>query len=228
MNLSAMHMAEFVAGNRKSEFHDWELEKKQRVLRRLRGIIKRHTVKCIGMAVAKSDYEQVSPTIKLKTGSNSTFAVMLTMTMVGRWRLMQAIEEPIEYVFDWLDPNDPRRKQLEEFFENECARGQALQDYGMLSGGYSFRRREDTWPLQAADMLAWLLYNATQETMRIKTVNRLARENFIDLRSYRDKHRWFDAGCLTADQLRGFADQLPASQVFANVKELHDQTKRTK
>jgi hypothetical protein len=178
-----MHIAECVANNRKSEFHDWDLPKKRRVL--------------------------------------------LTMSQAGGWRRDQNIPDPIEYVFDWMDVKDPRRKELEELLENECERGTALSDYGLISGGYSFRHKEDVVPLQAADMLAWTLYNGIQLALDIKPITQLAGEGYSDFQNHRKANGWFKCGYLTDKQMEEFATKLPHSPIFTNdVKELSPQKKR--
>jgi Protein of unknown function (DUF3800) len=222
-----MHMAHCVFGNPDTEFVNWSLEKKRRVLRRLRNIIKRRAVQGIGMAVTKSFYDRlVSEEIKKKVGGNFNFSVLQTMSMVGRWRKSRGIESSIEYVFDWLEPRDERRKELENLLENECERGAALDDYGLVSGGYFFRHKEDVTPLQAADMVAWLQYSAVQDVLQIKSANLLAREGYIDFQQYRKPHRWLATGFQTEDQMQEFVRQLPTSPVFAEVKELREKRKK--
>jgi hypothetical protein len=224
---ACMHISECVAGNQKSEFRDWSLEKKRRVLKRLRGIIKKRASKAISMAISKDFYDTLIPDeIKKKTGNNFTLTVMQTMAMVGRWRREQMLVEPIYYVFDWLEPNDERRRQLEELFENECERGSALHDFGLVSGGYTFQHKEDIPPLQAADMLAWLSYNLAQHALDIKKINQLGGECFIDFKEYQKRRKWLDAGYQTADQLKEFVDQLPSSPDFSAAKELRPPKKK--
>lgn len=223
-----MHIAECVANNRKSEFHDWDLPKKRRVLQRLRSIIKNRAVQSVGMAVSKRYYDTlVNEEVRRKTGNHFTFSVLLTMSQAGGWRRDQNIPDPIEYVFDWMDVKDPRRKELEELLENECERGTALSDYGLISGGYSFRHKEDVVPLQAADMLAWTLYNGIQLALDIKPITQLAGEGYSDFQNHRKANGWFKCGYLTDKQMEEFATKLPHSPIFTNdVKELSPQKKR--
>jgi hypothetical protein len=74
--------------------------------------------------------------------------------------------------------------------------------------------------LQAADMAAWYLFNATQQITGIKKANLLATEGYTDLRRYRESEDWYDCGYQTAEQLGEFVEQLSDSPIFAEVKEL--------
>ena len=94
-----MHMAECVSGNKKSEFHDWDLLKKQRILGRLRDMTKRHAARSFGIAINKNDYESMVPEAqKRKVGSHFTFTTLCHMNMVGQWRQQSNLTEPINIV----------------------------------------------------------------------------------------------------------------------------------
>ena len=222
-----MHMAHCVFGNPDTEFANWSLEKKRRVLSRLRNIIKRRAVQGVGMATRKDYYERLMPEeAKKKIGGNFNFSVFQTMALIGSWRRMRSINDPIEYVFDWLEPRDERRRELENLLENECERGNALAEYGLVSGGYFFRHKETVTPLQAADMMAWLLYNATQHVQNIKSANLLASENYRDFEAYRRANKWFAGGYQSLDQMKEFCVSLPSTHIFPKVKDLREKRKK--
>ena len=70
----------------------------------------------------------------------------------------EKLTESIEYIFDWMDPGDPRRKEIGAVFGPAEGEPEALRRYGLGKGGFSFKPKKDLAPLQAADMFAWLTY----------------------------------------------------------------------
>jgi hypothetical protein len=71
------HFSEFAASNPKSEFASWDDTKKQRVLFRLRGAIRKNVECGFAIAVKKSDYDEtVPPDLRKEAGEfHYTWAV---------------------------------------------------------------------------------------------------------------------------------------------------------
>ena len=70
-----MHMAEFVHGS--EEFEGWDLDKKLRVIRKLRKVIMKRALKGFALGVIKKDFDEVVPDELRKLGfeNHYTFAV---------------------------------------------------------------------------------------------------------------------------------------------------------
>jgi hypothetical protein len=189
-----MHMAEFVFGQKGTEFEGWSLEKKQRIATRLRGMIKNAADKGFALGIAKKDFDEVVPSALRAQGfeSHYTYAIRRVLGMIDVWRQKERITEPIEYVFDWMDPRDPRRKEIEVVFGTAEGEPEALRRYGLSKGGFSFRPKRNLSPLQAADMFAWLMYQWLLNEFKLKNINPIATESFKDF--YLHRHKSFLEG----------------------------------
>lgn len=154
------HMAEFMANNHKSEFADkdkWNDSKKLRTVRRLREIIRQRTVRGFGITVHKQDYDDlVKGKLREKWGDfHYTWAVSIVIGLLENWRNESKIKEPIEYIFDRMSQG---RDEINDIFIKAESREDALNRYGIYKGCHSFRDKSVVLPLQASDMMAWLLY----------------------------------------------------------------------
>jgi hypothetical protein len=185
-----MHMADFVSGlGEDNEFRDWELDKKQRVAARLRELIKQRALKGFALGVVKRDYDQIVPAALKAEGfeNHYTYAIRRVLGMIDEWRQKNMKDQPIEYVFDWQDRNDPRRKEIERVFSWAEGQDEAFRRYGITKGGLSFRKRQDLPPLQAADMFAWTVYRAVLNEVDQKPVHPIAHATFKDFYLHRNR-----------------------------------------
>jgi Protein of unknown function (DUF3800) len=199
------HMAECVYGNDKSEFRDWNYAKKVRVIRRLRDLTKSYADKGIAISVAKQDYDEViTGNLRKWTGEfHYTWAMRCLMGKIDHWRREQRVTEPMEYIIDWIEPGDIRRKEIELVFTQAENDPNAMSRYGAYPGCYSFRKRCDVLPLQATDMLAWLTYRRCLASPE-NPMNEISPTAFNDLAAYRDSF-WLDALTLGREALADWA-----------------------
>jgi hypothetical protein len=113
--------------------------------------------------------------------------------MIDTWRQQERLTDtPIEYVFDWLDRKDEKRKEIESVFDSAAGGQDAFVRYGLRLEGVHFKKKEDVSPLQAADMLARLTYQWVLNEQEGKKLNPIAVESFTDL--YKHKNRSFLEG----------------------------------
>src|ERR1700685_674430 len=179
-----MHMVDFVSGiNKKSEFLNWsDLSKKQRILQRLRGIIKHSCLKAFALGVVKKDFELiVPPSLRLQGFENHyVYAIRRVLGMIAGWRQDNMAGEPIEYYFDWQEKGDSVRKEIEKVFSAAEGQDDAFKLFGLKKCGYGFREKESVLPLQAADIFAWTIYQAMLNEIEKKKVTLLAQETFQD------------------------------------------------
>jgi hypothetical protein len=185
----SMHMAEFVFGRRGTEFEGWSLEKKQRISARLRGIIKNTAEKGFALGIVKKDFDELVPSALRVQGfeSHYTYAIRRVLGMIDTWRQKEKLTEPIEYIFDWMDPGDPRRREIGAVFGPAEGEPEALRRYGLSKGGFSFKPKKNLAPLQAADMFAWLTYQWLLNECEGKKLNPIAMESFKDFYLHRNK-----------------------------------------
>jgi len=189
-----MHMAEFVFGQKGTAFEGWSLEKKQRIATRLRGIIKNAVNKGFALGIVKKDFDDLVPSALRAQGfeSHYTYAIRRVLGMIDVWRQKEKVTEPIEYIFDWMDPHDSRRKEIEAVFGSAEGEPEAFRRYGLYAGGFSFKSKANLSPLQAADMFAWLMYQWLLNECDGKKLNPIAVESFKDF--YLHRHRTFLEG----------------------------------
>lgn len=183
------HMSECIYSGKKTEFKDWDYPKKQRVIRRLRNIIKQRAIKGFCMSVKKKDYNDLVPADlrKARGEYHYTWVVRNVLGQIHRWREANNITEPIEYVFDWMKPGDASRVEIENAFALVEENPDAKKQFGIYKGCYHFRDRCEVLPLQAADMLAWLLYRGTLHREEIRKVNEIALECLADFGGHQGK-----------------------------------------
>lgn len=185
------HMADFVDGRgSKNEFKGWSLPRKEKLLKKLRRVVKKRAAKGFALGVIKKDFDSVVPNALRSQGfeNHYTYAIRRVLGMIADWRKTQNIEDQsIEYIFDWMDKNDPRRSEIERVFQAAEGTPIGFQQYGLEKGGYSFRDKKSVLPLQAADMFAWLTYNWVLSTCEGKSLNPLAVDSFRDFWPHRNK-----------------------------------------
>lgn len=109
------HTSVFVARNPHTEFSGWDDNKQKRVFLRVRRIIKKFGVKVYSFTVHKKDYDDVVPAdLRKYIGQyHYSWAIRQAIAHLVAWRVHYRVESPLEYVFDWMKKNDPRRLEIE-------------------------------------------------------------------------------------------------------------------
>lgn len=157
---SDFHTSELVATNPKSEFADWDRDKVNRVMRRVREISKKHVTQIFSFSVQKKIYEAVVPEeMRRFTGKyHYSWAIRHVLRFAQTWRHERKIQEPYEWLFDWMKKRDAARKEVEDVMEQ--AEEEAIsQDFAGEFEHYDFRPRHTLAGLQCADLVAWTNYN---------------------------------------------------------------------
>lgn len=154
------HMAEFAAprDHGHKPYCDWDDSKKDRVYNRLARIINENKRTGISIAVPKEVWNNAPDHIRFCFGrEHYTFAVMLCMMQVAKWKRGSQIRLPIHYVFDWEMRDSRKRKEIEKVFDTflEPSSQGLAEIYGVEPDGFAFEHKEMFKPLQAADVLAW-------------------------------------------------------------------------
>lgn len=135
------HMADFAAGHH--QFKGWDRATKNRVLRRLCGILLAHARKGWAIAVRKKDYDSIieGPFREYAGRFHYTFCVRQCASRIGVWRRERKKEWSLRYAFD-------RMSQGKGEIMNAMDRADGLD-------GYGFEDKSKILPLQAADIFAW-------------------------------------------------------------------------
>ena len=180
-------MSEFSARNKKSEFADWSVEKHKRVYRRVRQITKKYGIRTASFSVYKKDYDEVVPADMRQNAGlfHYTWAVRSLLTYLQRWRGSHS-PLPLEYVFDFMNPKDARRKEIEEVMEQ--AEYVAIKDgHPGEFKNYSFRERCSIPGLQCVDMLGWVSFRYALLVFCKKPLVPDARTGWNDFENHPDK-----------------------------------------
>jgi len=203
---TVFHMSECMANNRKSEFADWDEDKKRRVIHKLRGIIEQRVVQGFAITLNKKDYDDVmTPEVRKKAGDfHYTFAVRTILGVIETWRDQHGNKQPTEYIFDRMSQG---RKEIDGVFADAESQDDSLHRYGIYKGCHSFRDKAEIVPLQAADIIAWLSFQRAHFQYSGKPVHAITSETFDAL-----NNRNFKAMSFTRDSLREWvqkAQQVP-------------------
>jgi hypothetical protein len=158
-DFDVFHMADFAAKPDlgKKPFCDWNLEKKERVYKRLATIINENKRIGCGIAVPKDVFDRLVPSLPEKLREqfgthHYTFAVKAVIALIGEWRLELGITLPVQYVFDRMGKG---RGEIGALWDNVHEEKWMGEIFGMECNGFSFHNKADLKPLQAADVLAW-------------------------------------------------------------------------
>lgn len=201
-------MAEFVANNARSEFADkdfWNDRRKETVLKRLCSIIETRKSKGFCLSVRKNDYDAVIPDrLRPIIGTfHYTYAIRAVLGQIEIWRNENNIKEPIEYIFDNM-MKGPERDEVERIFAQGNLEEKGRDRFGIYDECYSFRRRQEILPLQAADIVAWMCQRswAHEDGRSDMPLYAIERWNRFLLRGLKAKWQ-------RRDQLQEFVDKDP-------------------
>lgn len=178
-SFSCFHTSEFAARNYKSEFAKWDDAKSDRVFGRIRQIIKKFGVRAYSFSVNKKDYDEITPE-EFRTYSGKfhyTWAIRHVHKYVLQWRLERNLP-PVEFVFDFMKPGDPRRTEIENVME------QAEET------NYTFRERCELPGLQCVDVLAWSSYQLALNCFHGTPLRPIAQLGLDDFTNYQNQN-WF-------------------------------------
>lgn len=198
------HMAEFAAGEK--QFKNWSIEKKKHVLDRLCNIITTRARCGFATAVAKSDYDEIvtGHFRRYCGGFHYTFAIRQTVGRVAMWRTRYSPKSSMRYVFDWMESGLPARREIEYLLDAAVTTSEFQKKrIGVaVLKGYSFERKSSILPLQAADILAWTVYQKMQNRMSNRPLCWEATQAYESLK----RQGSLDDGYFIRDNLKRWAE----------------------
>ncbi len=156
---ASFHMADFIA--RKNPPYDaWDDAKRKHVYRKLAAIMGKHIERGYSVTVSKAAFDaHVATTLKSQIGKHHyTFAVRTCIGNMRQWRLDNGGN--FQFVFDWMDKGKSKA-EIANIYDKLDAAIRAEHGLPHTREGWSFQHKEDFPPLQAADIFAWNVYNAT-------------------------------------------------------------------
>lgn len=154
------HMAHFIAKRemKHEPFWRWDNTKKDRVYKRLAGIVNENKRVGIAAAVPKAAWNRAPERIRQFFGhEHYTFAVRACLLRLAEWRKRSFHVPPVRYIFDWEMRDSPKRKEISKLFDfvSQPANEALASLFGLEPQGFGFEHKEKFKPLQAADILAW-------------------------------------------------------------------------
>jgi hypothetical protein len=200
---SCFHTSVFSARNYKSEFAKWDDAKHSRVFARVRSIVKKYGVKCLSFAVNKKDYDEViPPEFKEHFKDHYSWAVYYVVRMCASWRAKNRIENPYQWIFDYMKPSDLKRKEIEKIMEMAEDRATSNGRPGEYKN-FTFGERCDYPGLQCVDLLAWTCYQMALFAFAKKPYHPNAETAARDFDEYMEG-RWMDCITVTRKDLEDF------------------------
>jgi len=204
------HMADFMLNPKKGHkpYCDWDSDKKERVYRKLASIIRLRTRCEFAVSVPKDIYDKhASDDMKKNYAKDHyAFAVKCCLGLIWRWRMDFNVTAPMQYIFDSVPKGLGRKGQIMQIWQEIDADPEAETKFGLSRrDGYQFQDKKIFKPLQAADILAWHMYDHMEHVVSkglddIKAM----RKSFMPLRDGREaKLAWF-----TKSQLESYLEGL--------------------
>jgi len=201
--LDSFHMADFMLHPTvgKKPFCNWDEEKRWRVYRKLSAVIRVRARKGFALAVPKDVYDKNAPE-DLKqyyAKDHYAFAVKCCIGLIWKWRMQYKIATPMQYIFDRIQTGTGRKGEIMQIWKEMDADPDSTSKFGFVKeDGYQFQDKKVFKPLQAADILAWHMYDHMSNViLKGKSDVRDMRPTFMPLR----EDRPMDLGWFTEEQL---------------------------
>lgn len=159
---------------------EWDDTKHNRVFRNVRSVVKKFGVKCFSFAVNKKDYDEVVPAAFRKyLNDHHSWAVYYVVRMCVAWRSGKGVKHPLEWIFDYMKPSDPKRKEVDNIMEMSEGMASASGRAGEYKN-FTFRERCDLPGLQCVDALAWTRYQIALHAFTKKDYSAIAETAAMD------------------------------------------------
>jgi len=127
------------------------------VLLRSQRIIFKYSVRAFSIGIHKQDYNEIVPKDMWLSVSQSHYVWALSSVLGLSYDWASSHSIPMEYVFD--NASKEERRDIQEAIDYS----EAIYP-GHFSGHFSFRSRKEVPGLQAADLYAWVNYQAACDT----------------------------------------------------------------
>jgi hypothetical protein len=196
------HTSECAVANPKSDYAGWDEAKIKAIFKRVRQIITKYGVRSYSLSVHKSDYEALVPVESRPMFGHHhyTYAIHNLLAFLDTWACRNGVEHPLEFVFDWEEPNSPQRLEIED----SLARSEVVRP-GRFAGHSSFRKRKEVPGLQCVDLIGWTCYRFGLSAHRGPPLTELQSECWQDFSNYR-KGDWLTAIGQTPQQIQAAVD----------------------
>jgi hypothetical protein len=194
--IADFHTSVCVYKNRKHQFADWDDEKVNRAVARVRQITIKYAVRAISYAVSKKDFDELVPDRwKEFVGKDHyAWAVRHALRVIQRWSTAAESRYQLEYFFDFA------RGNTKKAIEKAMADAELLSP-GNYEGHYVFGKRQEIPGLQCADLFAWACLGGARHTFENTPIHPIAEST---IRAYRNHsiQGWMIGGANSREALR--------------------------
>lgn len=219
MERKGFHTSECIARNEHSDFAHWSDEKVDRVITRVRQIIRKYSPKAFSISINKVIYDEIIPDeFRAVVGrQHYTWGVDAICGFIWHWARTRNL--PMEYVFDNLDGKAQREQKAE--IELVMSNGERMHP-GDFSGRYHFRDRKNVPALQCADLFAWTCYQRSLQLFTGKPLHPLAERCWKEFGSW-DGDKWCGAWVATKESLVDWVARVRADPIeMAKIRDAQD------
>jgi hypothetical protein len=197
--LKRFHMTE--CQNSLGEFAGWKRVETDYLVHELGGVIIKAGLYSDGLAVARKDYDEImTEPIKRAFGDPEGYCLRMCYVRSLRWARKYSTDDQIRYVFDRRPQRENENKRIFDVFRRYGENEQLPPNLD----GVEFLSSYEHLPLQAADLLAWEVYQHGLAVLKNKNLRRPARKQLSRLM----KGRRINMGIAGPDVVRRIALQL--------------------
>jgi hypothetical protein len=215
--ITEFHTSVCVARNKHSEYADWDEKRVQRIVARVRQIIRKYFPKAFSISINKALYDAVIPDELRRVIGKQHYSWGVDAVCGFIWNWAHDRRVPIEYVFDNLDRKS--QKAQKEEIEAAMSHGELMHP-GDFAGHYSFRNRREVYALQCADLFAWTCYQRSLEMIAGKPLHPIAEECWKQFALW-DNAQWSDTWIAPKDALEDWVRRVYADPVeMARIRNL--------
>jgi len=127
----------------------------------VRQITRKYGAQVFSFSVKKDDYDACVPSDlrKYMGEDHYTWAIRQAGYFAQLWRIDKQVADPYEWIFDWLEKKDKKRKEIERMFDQMEFITRKQNGHEHEYDFIDFRERASLGALKCADLLAWTNYN---------------------------------------------------------------------
>lgn len=223
------HTSEFYFRNPKSEFANWNDDKRARVFGRVRQITKKYGIRAISIAVKKSDYDDVAPA-ELRNFLGKDHYSWAVRQLIANLTALHPPKDSAgrEWIFQWLERHTPARKQIEDIMDQM----QFVSEREGIVGYYSdpiFKKSVGIPGLQCVDAVAWISYQYAVHLYQKLPLRELVPQSWKEFEGHLGADGWLRAFTLRKENLeKGIKNSIANGQAmqFFNEWQQHKKAKK--
>ena len=159
--LSRFHMAPCQAGD--GEFTGWGRMATDFLVHELGDIILRCGLWSDGVAIPRKDWDElVTGNLRIALGDAEGYSLRIAFVRATQWAREKGGDDKIAFVFDKRKEREAEGKRIFQLFEHLSQ----IEPNAVKPTSLTFADSASTRPLQAADLVAWEMYQYSLESLK--------------------------------------------------------------